>query len=654
MNRPEPPLSALPPAPDAGDAVGRRRYFVPKQRGKVRRTITAYSQKIGRLFNRLLFEADGRPGAVLRTLLFDAYHRPRPAFEAIVFKKPGWPRRAFAPWLEQADDALAPLVAGLEFPAAPPPGRRRVFVIVEADAAPARDLARHLGHEYEVVVLRLDGPPPGEAATTPASEVAVAVAGRRVPRAVLVEALALRAYQDRPFFAVTIGGKVADAADAFERRNVPVVAVVDPSEAGLADMPELALERLLDRASAVVFPSEAVREAALAALPQFAARRRRVAVAGPLTSGVATVCALGREIGAELDNERALAMSMGPARLEMLTLPREKDPPGLVSLEARLERAIAAWRHSALLHLNPNRPPLRRNCSGFHALIYAEHHPVACFDQRRYPLSHWVERGRPDGPWTLPVFGPLAAPAPSRLKAGLHGHFFYTDLLPELLERVAANAARPDLFLTTDTAEKADDLRALTAAYPAPVRVDVVPNLGRDIGPFLTALRDALTGGGYDVFFHVHGKKTKGRRRAIGDPWRSFLWENLIGGQRPMIDSVLACLEADPRLGLVYPEDVNLLDWARNGRIADELRADLGIAEPAGTYVDFPVGNMFAVRPAALAGILALDLQWDDYPPEPIPLDGTVMHGVERLLPMAVRKAGFGVAAIRVPGTDWE
>ncbi len=236
------------------------------------------------------------------------------------------------------------------------------------------------------------------------------------------------------------------------------------------------------------------------------------------------------------------------------------------------------------------------------------------------------------------------------MRVGLHGHFFYPDLLPELLERLAPNASRPDLFLTTDTPAKVEELRALTATWTAKVRIDVVPNSGRDIGPFLTALRDVLTSGEYDVLLHLHGKKTKGRRRAIGDPWRNFLWENLIGGEHPMLDAVLAHMAAHPTVGLVYPEDTHLLDWARNGRVVEELRRDMGLTEPMGTYVDFPVGNMFAIRPAALAPVLALDLQWSDYPVEPIPMDGTVLHGIERLLPMVVRKAGFTVAAVRGAG----
>lgn len=637
-------MTTTPEQPVAGGVSPRRRYFEPKRRSKLRRWITGTSQKTGRSVGRLLFDTEGRPRPWLRTLLFDAYQRPRPGLEGVVFKEPGRPRRPFADWLSHADDTLAPLVAHLPFPSPDEGGRRTVLVVVAGDAAPVEELVRTLALQHTVVLLRLDGRPESVAG---AVLVSIDVAASRAPRPVLLDALARRAAACRPLFAVTAGLDVADAADLLEQRNVPVVALAGSPES-YAGRHE-ALERVLDRAGAVAFPSEVARSAALALLPRFAGRRRLVVASAP-----EEVAAIGREIGAELDNELALVLATGPERLEMLAIVREDDPPGEIDIPARLATLIANWRRKALLRRHPNRPPLRRPFSGFHPLIYAEHHPVACFDGRRYPLSHWIERGRPDGPWTMPVIGPPAAPVASGLRTALHGHFFYTDLLPELLQRLSANASRPDLFLTTDTAAKVEELRAMTADYPARVRIDIVPNIGRDVGPFLTALRDALTGGGYDVFLHVHGKKTKGRRRAIGDPWRNFLWENLIGGEHAMLDAVLAHMAAHPGVGLVFPEDTHLLDWARNARVAEELRRDMGLTEPMGTYVDFPVGNMFAVRPAALAPVLALGLDWQDYPAEPIPDDGTVMHGLERLLPMVVRKAGFGVAAVRVPGTDWD
>jgi lipopolysaccharide biosynthesis protein len=45
-----------------------------------------------------------------------------------------------------------------------------------------------------------------------------------------------------------------------------------------------------------------------------------------------------------------------------------------------------------------------------------------------------------------------------------------------------------------------------------------------------------------------------------------------------------------------------------------------------------------------------LKLGWDDYPEEPLPSDGTVLHALERLLPFVARHGGFRFATTNVPG----
>ena len=51
--------------------------------------------------------------------------------------------------------------------------------------------------------------------------------------------------------------------------------------------------------------------------------------------------------------------------------------------------------------------------------------------------------------------------------------------------------------------------------------------------------------------------------------------------------------------------------------------------------------------------MLRLGLKWEDYPKEPAPFDGTLLHAIERLLPFATREAGFRYATTSVPGMTW-
>jgi lipopolysaccharide biosynthesis protein len=117
------------------------------------------------------------------------------------------------------------------------------------------------------------------------------------------------------------------------------------------------------------------------------------------------------------------------------------------------------------------------------------------------------------------------------------------------------------------------------------------------------------------------------------------------------MDAIVAAFASDPDLGLVFPEDPHLNDWDENLHLARELASRLGIPRLP-THFDFPMGTMFWARPAALAPIFDLGMSWEDYPAEPTPIDGTVLHALERLLPFAAERAGFGYATVHIPGVS--
>jgi lipopolysaccharide biosynthesis protein len=69
-------------------------------------------------------------------------------------------------------------------------------------------------------------------------------------------------------------------------------------------------------------------------------------------------------------------------------------------------------------------------------------------------------------------------------------------------------------------------------------------------------------------------------------------------------------------------------------------------------FFSFPVGTMFWARSAALESLFSLGLDWDDYPPEPLPIDGSMLHALERLLPSIVEHAGYGRRVTFAPGVS--
>jgi hypothetical protein len=294
----------------------------------------------------------------------------------------------------------------------------------------------------------------------------------------------------------------------------------------------------------------------------------------------------------------------------------------------------------------------RRPCPGFNPQIYA-HKNAGRYDSAVVnPLAHYVRSGRPDGPWCHAVIVPpeeVHLGPGAQCSAALHVHLFYPELAPDLLQKLAVNQARCDLLLTSTDDTKAEMLRAIMSGYQGgTVTIRVVPNRGRDIGAFLSGF-GRETFDRYDVVGHLHGKRSPSLG-TIGETWREFLWQNLVGGLHPMLDIVLTRFAAEPNLGLIFPEDPHLPGWADNFEIASGLAQRMGIKEPLDPYFEFPVGTMFWARTKALGPLFDLRLDWDDYPDEPVPYDGTVLHALERILPFATRQAGYGYATTHIPG----
>lgn len=389
-----------------------------------------------------------------------------------------------------------------------------------------------------------------------------------------------------------------------------------------------------------------------------AALREAVAAVGrnayDMQAYVTQIDSLGREAAAALNQDDLAILVASDAVDASLLIEPWSEMPVPVELERTALLRWSLWGRTDKSAVE--QPVLRRACAGFQPQRYAQEHHAECIAGHRDPLAHWLENGRPAGPWSREVFSPADAANLGQAIApriALHVHFHYTNLAADLAARLLCNRSQVDLFLSTDEEAKAADLRQGFRRHQGEVSIRVTPNQGRDIGPFLTGLADEIASSGYDMFGHVHAKRSRAVDERMGDSWRDFLWENLIGGMCPMLDLAASAFAARPSVGLLMAEDPHLVGWGQNLALATDLAQRMGLQTPLDAFFDFPLGTMFWARPKALRPLLTLGLSWHDYPAEPLPYDGTMLHALERLVPFAVRHAGFDVAGLRVPNTTW-
>ncbi len=215
---------------------------------------------------------------------------------------------------------------------------------------------------------------------------------------------------------------------------------------------------------------------------------------------------------------------------------------------------------------NRMRSTMRKPIPGFHPRIYPGRHP---FLGDGDAFADFLMRGMPEGPWLKTVLqGPSAAhPQSSCASVALHIHAYYANQLPEILERLRRNDARPDLFVSTSKAELDFVRRLFKSNYDGRV-VDlrVFPNRGRNVGALVTGFGQDLLSS-YEVIGHIHTKKSPHiQNRRVADEWSRFLLENLIGGSRGrnMMDYILGEMSFDKNLALVFPDDPYVYGWDKN------------------------------------------------------------------------------------------
>uniref|UniRef100_UPI0025CD1B3C rhamnan synthesis F family protein n=1 Tax=uncultured Thiodictyon sp. TaxID=1846217 RepID=UPI0025CD1B3C len=294
---------------------------------------------------------------------------------------------------------------------------------------------------------------------------------------------------------------------------------------------------------------------------------------------------------------------------------------------------------------------MRKPFPGFHPGIYRDAHSAST--EHRNPLVDFLQAGKPTGPWLCDVISPSSPyDIPKRqLRVALHIHAFYADLVPDIRSRLDDQDLDLDLLISVPSQAIADRVRLLLSRRSGRRQeIRVVPNRGRDIGPLLTEFGAEIVAK-YDLIGHIHTKKTADIEDVrVGRQWFDFLLENLLGGSHPMAAKIIAILAADDGLGLVFPDDPNTVGWTDNRSIASDLAERLGIEELPGGHFWFPVGTMFWAKTKALRPLLDLRFEWEDYPEEPLPYDGTVLHAIERLLPTVAKKAGYRIALTNIPG----
>lgn len=244
----------------------------------------------------------------------------------------------------------------------------------------------------------------------------------------------------------------------------------------------------------------------------------------------------------------------------------------------------------------------------------------------------------------LEAVTPLGMP-PGRI--AVHVHLYYPDLAAEVARYLRNMPFGFDLLVsvTDDTGRSACHTAFRALPKLLNMRVETVPNRGRDIAPMICTFGSVLRE--YDYVGHIHTKKSLYNDGATHG-WREYLYGSLLGG-KARLRRIFALLHQGD--GMVYPQTFHRVPyagccWMANREAGRAWVARLGLAHFPPGYFDFPVGSMFWARADVLRPLFDAGITLEHFDEEQGQNDGTFAHVMERLLGIVAAESGRSIAIL--------
>jgi len=210
-------------------------------------------------------------------------------------------------------------------------------------------------------------------------------------------------------------------------------------------------------------------------------------------------------------------------------------------------------------------------------------------------------------------------------------HLFHPYMSQQFLDAINNIPVTADVYISTDTDEKRAAIGAVFGSYKnGSVEIRVWPDRGRDIAAMLVGYADVIAR--YEILLHIHSKASPHNPQLA--PWRDFLLANLVGST-DIVHSILEVLSTTD-VGIVFsqhfPAVRGILNFGGNFETMKGLLGKADIRLDRDLVLEFPSGSFFWATRKAITPLLDMSFDWSDFPHEPLPVDGTLGHAIERTI----------------------
>lgn len=235
-------------------------------------------------------------------------------------------------------------------------------------------------------------------------------------------------------------------------------------------------------------------------------------------------------------------------------------------------------------------------------------------------------------------------------KVAVFLHLFYKESLDDVMGYIKEIPSGVDIYISTAPSQVDEFLEKLKENQISITQIIEAGNRGRDAGALLVAFRPYLMQ--YEYICFLHDKRTSGGLgpETVGKSFMGMIWDSLLKDSEHICE-ILECFDMNKRLGVLAPpipvmemyiKTILGAEWTvcfeKTRQLAHKLGCRIRI------HPDKPVfalSTSFWCRTKALEPLFAYPWKYGDFPEEPLRLDGTINHAIERILIYVAQERGY-------------
>lgn len=229
-------------------------------------------------------------------------------------------------------------------------------------------------------------------------------------------------------------------------------------------------------------------------------------------------------------------------------------------------------------------------------------------------------------------------------------YLYYKDTLEQHLTYLSRISDEMAIYLISSN-EDVLKLLVLFAQNKANVKVIKKINRGRDVSALLISSREIFQKYKYVCFVHDKSAKSESEQEKV-QFWVENLWGNTLKSEG-YIENVLKLFVDNPDLGLLVPPEPYTymrqiyfwhIEYERTKALAAEL--ELVNTNIDRKYPPITLGTVFWCKSSIMKKLFAKHWKFEDFIEEPMPIEGTISHAVERIFAFLAQDAGSKTATI--------